>query len=121
MKLYAIRGATTAESDSIDAIRDAALELIQAVVSQNALTPDEAVSLIATQTCDLRAAYSVRFIRESRILGDMPVFSAQEPDVVGALPLCIRVLLHIRKDGEFTPQHVYLRKARNLLEIKDNR
>jgi len=116
MQLYAIRGATTVGSDSLDEIRCASVELIQAIVETNGIKPEETVSLIATSTSDIRAAYPVKFMRESGIIGDTPVFSACEPDIAGGLPLCIRVLWHIQKDDvDFKPKHVYLRGARTLI------
>ena len=48
-------------------------------------------------------------------LGDVPLICAQELDIEGAMPLCIRVLVHLsttRTRSEL--RHVYLEQARSL-------
>ena len=44
-----------------------------------------------------------------RALRGAALFSAAEPDICGALPLCIRVMILAEKD--IRPRHVYLRRA----------
>jgi len=120
-KLYAVRGATTIEKDCKSEIEKATIELMQEIIAKNAIKADEAVSLIATITHDIKSVVPVYYIRQNKILGDMPVFCALEPDIQGALPLCIRILLHFQKEGEHKPVPVYLRGAKVLRpDLKEN-
>ena len=121
-KMIAIRGATTIENDSVDQIRIRSVELAREIIAKNGIKKGECVSLIASQTQDIRAAYPVKFVRESGIIGDTPVFSCVEPDVGGGSPPCIRFLLHIQRedDGSFRPRHVYLHGAKILRRDLEN-
>ena len=115
LKQYAIRGATTVTADTVENVDAASLELIKEMVALNAISPQEAVSLTATITPDIRSVVPVKSVRLSRILGDMPVFCCSEPDIIGALPFCIRFMLHIQTTRpNFTPTHAYINGAKNL-------
>jgi chorismate mutase len=112
--IRAIRGATQVEADTPAAIADATTELLRAVMADNRLSDGALVSATFTTTPDLRAAFPAE---AARALGwsDVPMLCVQEMDVEGALPMCIRVLLHAevpvpRRDV----RHVYLRGARAL-------
>jgi len=113
-KFYAIRGATTAKNNSADSIKEASVELINAILSQNSLQLDNLVSIIASVTADITADNPVKFMRQG-VLGDTPVFCVQEAEIDGGLPLCIRVLAHIQtQKQDFKVKHVYLNGAKVL-------
>ena len=57
LRLVGLRGATTCGTNSSGAIRDAVSELIDALVSRNALTPDRIVSVTFSVTADLDACF----------------------------------------------------------------
>ncbi|RYD02920.1 hypothetical protein N752_22300 [Desulforamulus aquiferis] len=62
-------------------------------------------------TKDLDTAFPAR---AARSLGwqFVPLLCAQELDVVGSLPRCIRVLLHVNTDkAQQEIKHIYLRNA----------
>jgi chorismate mutase len=112
--IRAIRGATTVDVDDAGQIIEATRELIAAIVERNGLTSDDIVSAFFTMTPDLRSEFPARAARE---LGwdDVPMLCTIEVDVRGALPRCIRTLVHANSDrprGEV--RHVYLREARIL-------
>ncbi|MCX8067172.1 MAG: chorismate mutase [Anaerolineae bacterium] len=114
MPCRGIRGATTVDTNSPEAILSATRELLQALVAANGLDPADLAGAIFTVTSDLNAAFPAQAARE---LGwtYVPLLCAQEIDVPGALPGCIRVLLLWNTDklpSEIV--HVYLRGARNL-------
>jgi chorismate mutase len=49
------------------------------------------------------------------MLGDVPLLCAREVDVVGATPLCLRVLMHLTTtQSRDELHHVYLHGARGL-------
>lgn len=114
MPTRAIRGATCAVENSANAILEAASELLRAIAAANALAPSQMISILFTLTPDLDAAYPTRAARE---LGwnDVPLIDAQQPNVKGDLPRCLRVLIHC--ESERAPsemKHIYLGEAKKL-------
>lgn len=106
-----IRGATTITADEPEEIRKAVKELLDQTVSRNGLHRDEILSIVFSSTSDIHSYYPAKAAREAGY-SSSPLFSSQEPDIEGGLPLCIRVMLFVEKNIE--PHHVYLRGARVL-------
>jgi len=111
MALRGIRGATTTEANSAEAILSATRTLLEALTMANALRPEDLAAVFFTVTDDLDAAFPARAARE---LGwqRVPLLDAREIPVPGSLPRCIRVLMLWNSDS---PQsevvHVYLERA----------
>lgn len=106
-----IRGATTVESNSADAILGATTELLAELMRANDLRVDDVASAFFTTTVDLNAEFPAVAARQ---LGwrDVALLCGHEMDVPGSLPMCLRILLHA--NTEKGPQdiiHVYLRGA----------
>lgn len=107
----AIRGAITVADDSPAAIREAVLELLHAVRSENLLDDRDVVSAIFTMTPDLTAAFPAKTARQAG-WGHVPLLCMQEIAVPGGMPRCLRLLAHVQRDwGSVTPRHSYLRGA----------
>ena len=111
LPVRAVRGATTVAADEPALVRAATAELLEAMLHANALPASRVISAIFTVTPDLCSEFPAR---AARLLGwtDVPLLCAQEIAVPGALPRCIRVLLHAssaRPRGRV--RHVYLRDA----------
>jgi chorismate mutase len=107
----AFRGATTVAADQPLLIREAVQEMIDAILDDNDLTPADIISAVFTATPDLVSEFPAH---AARLNGwtDIPLLCAQELPVVGALPRCLRVMVHAetsRTRGEV--RHVYLRDA----------
>jgi len=113
MKLRALRGATTVETNEADAILSATEELVREVMERNSLTAEQMVSCIFTCTNDLDAEFPAVAARDMG-LSAVPLLCAREIDVPGALPRVIRLLLHCYADPETEAKHVYLREAEQL-------
>lgn len=113
VRLRALRGATTVDENSADAILAATDELLRELIDRNELDHDEMVSCIFTCTDDLNAEFPAVAARRLG-LSDVPLLCAREIDVPGALPRTIRVLLHAYADPDRPARHVYLREAVNL-------
>ncbi len=109
--MIVIRGATTIPCDTKEEIRKAVSELLEQIESRNSLKRDEVVSLVFSSTSDIHSYYPAKAAREAGFLS-CSLFSAQEPDIDGGLPLCIRCMLFVEKN--LTPSHVYLRGAKLL-------
>ena len=113
-RIRAVRGATTVSHDAAAEIRDATRDLLAEIVRHNGLSPPDIISALFTVTPDLTAEFPARAARE---LGwaDVPLLCTMEIPVPGALPRCIRVLLHVESTRERDAMvHVYLREARAL-------
>lgn len=109
--LRGLRGATTASSNTSNAILEATAELLTALQRANGFVPDDVESAIFTSSPDLTADYPARAARQ---LGwtAVPLLGAQEVAVPGGLGQCVRVLLHFyttRSPHEL--KHIYLHGA----------
>ena len=107
----AVRGATTVSADQPALIREAVHEMLDAMLDDNDLVPADIISAVFTATPDLISEFPAH---AARLYGwtDIPLICAQELPVVGALPRCLRVMLHAettRARSEI--RHVYLRDA----------
>ncbi|MDA8291253.1 MAG: chorismate mutase [Actinomycetota bacterium] len=91
--LRAIRGATTVDQDAADQVFSRTQELVREILAANELGPEELVSIIFTVTPDITSAFPATAARALG-LDDVPLLGAVEASVQGALPLCIRVLVH---------------------------
>ncbi len=109
--MVVIRGATTIAADEKEEIRAAVKELLEQAVNRNGINRDEIVSIVFSSTSDIHAYYPSKAAREAGFEG-CALFSAQEPEIVDGLKLCIRVMLFVEK--EIAPHHVYLRGAKFL-------
>lgn len=111
MAVRGIRGATTAEANTPEAIVAATEELLQAMVAQNEIDPVEVASAFFTTTPDLNAAFPAYAARKLGWL-TVPLMCGHEMSVPGDVPLCIRVMVHLNTDKPQTAMHhAYLRGA----------
>ena len=111
MPLRALRGATTVAADEPALLVDATQELLRTLLERNALHESQVLSAFFTCTADLTSAYPAQAARD---MGwrHVPMLCAAELPVRGALPRCIRVLLHVDVGEAATAaRHAYLREA----------
>ncbi|GBD10944.1 Chorismate mutase AroH [bacterium HR23] len=109
-----IRGATTASANTREAILEATRELLQALVSANALDTKDIAAVIFTTTTDLNAEFPAVAARQ---MGweTVPLMCSHEMQVPDGLPRCIRVLMLVNTTkGQEEIRHMYLREAVNL-------
>jgi chorismate mutase len=112
-RLFALRGATSVEENSEQAILAGTRELIEGIMERNGLAPEQLVSCVFSATTDLNAQFPAVAARDLG-LSQVPLLCTQEIEVPGSLPRVIRVLLHYYAAPDHAPQHVYLRDARTL-------
>ncbi len=109
-----IRGATTADANTAEAILSATRELLIELIRRNDLRQEDIASVIFTTTPDLTAEYPALAARQ---LGwhEAALMCMQELDVPHGLRRCIRVLIHWNTARSLHEiQHVYIRGAVNL-------
>lgn len=111
-RLCAVRGATTAEDDSPEAIEAAVKELLEHLIGSNGIEEPDVVNVLMTVTGDIHSASPPRI---SRILLDWqstPFFCSVEPDIQGYPPFCIRYLIQFYSSKPKTEiRPAYLRGA----------
>ena len=109
-----IRGATTVDSNTPEAILNATAELLTAMVKANSIRSEDVASAIFTTTSDLNAEFPALAARR---LGwnDVALLCGHEMAVPGSLAMCLRILLHVNTDKRADQiVHVYLRGAQVL-------
>lgn len=115
MRLLAVRGATTLNEDSPEAIQREVRRLLEALASQNHIQPQAILSVFFTLTPDIHSLSPAKAAREAMPWEDVALFCAVEPEIEGLPPLAIRVLIQYYPEGaEHLPKHVYLNGAKAL-------
>ena len=112
--MYALRGAITADLDTAEAIDEAVKEMIGSLFSLNGLKEEDIVSVLFSQTKDLRSRNAAAACRKAGFCAHVPLFCVQEATIAGGLPLAIRVLLLVNHKKEREARMVYLRGAASL-------
>ncbi|MBM5813989.1 MAG: chorismate mutase [Cyanobacteria bacterium M_DeepCast_100m_m1_067] len=112
--LRALRGATTADANSAEAIETAVAELVDALVARNGLVGEQLVSVTFSVTHDLDACFPAAIARRQAGWEQVALLDCQQMAVAGDLPRCIRLLAHAWLQPERTPVHPYLRQAAGL-------
>ncbi len=114
MPCRGVRGATTAEANTAEAILAATAELLARIVEANGLAAEDLASAFFTVTPDLDAAFPAQAARQIG-WAQVPLLDAREIPVPGSLPRCVRVLLHWNTGrSQAEVRHVYLRGAAGL-------
>lgn len=114
MRCRGIRGATTVDANTREAILEATTELLRAMIQANEIAVDDVASAFFTTTPDINAEFPALAARQ---LGwvHVPLLCSHEMNVPGSLPMCLRILLHVnttKKASEMV--HVYLKGAKAL-------
>ena len=109
-----VRGATTVEANTVEAILEATKELLAAILKANDLDVEYVASAFFTMTPDLNAEFPAIAAREMGWT-DVALLCGHEMNKPGSLPMCLRILLHVNTDKAASDiKHVYLRGARVL-------
>ncbi len=109
-----VRGATTVDGTSREEILAATAELLQRMVQENGIEPEDVASAMFTTTPDLTAEYPAL---AARLMGwrDVALLCGHEMAVPGGLDRCVRILLHWNTTLPACGiEHVYIHGAANL-------
>lgn len=114
MMCRGVRGATTVDENTREAILAGTRELLQRMIEANGIDPNDVASVIFTTTPDLDAEFPAVAARQ---LGwyDQALLCGHEMAVPNALARCIRILIHwntTKKPKEI--KHVYINGAESL-------
>ena len=106
-----IRGATTVEENTREAILEGTSELLKLMISYNDLEEDQIAAVTFTTTTDLNAEYPAVAARQ---LGwtDAALLCGHEMDVPCGLKKVIRILLLVNTEKSSKEmKHVYIKEA----------
>ena len=107
-----LRGAITIELDKPEFVWDETARLVREVVAANDVTVEDIASIVISTTPDITSAFPARAVRLMEGWQYGPVMCMHEMDVPGALPLCIRVLIHANVEmAQKDVKHIYLNDA----------
>ena len=112
-----IRGATVLAANTKEEVLQSTRELLEAMVKANGVDKDDVACVLFTTTSDINAEFPAVAARQMGWT-DVALLCGQEVEVVGSLPLCVRILiLHntMKKSEEIV--HVYLRGAEVLRQM----
>lgn len=107
-----VRGAITIPEDKAEYVWDETARLVQEVAQRNNIVPEDIASVTISTTPDIHSAFPAKSVRTMEGWQHVPIMCMHEMDVPGALPLCIRVLLHVNTEtAQKDILHVYLEDA----------
>jgi chorismate mutase len=114
MLVRGVRGATTVEANTVEAVLEATRELLAAMLKANEIDVEYVASAFFTTTVDLNAEFPAVAARD--IVGtNVALMCGHEMNQPGGLPMCLRILLHVNTDEKAREiKHIYLRGARVL-------
>mgnify|MGYP001580115249 CR=1 FL=1 len=114
MMCRGIRGATTVEENSKQAIIGATTELLEEMIEANGIKAEDVAFAMFTTTADLNAEFPAVAARQ---LGweDSALLCGHEMNVPGALAKCIRILVMVNTEKSVDEiVHVYIKGAVSL-------
>jgi chorismate mutase len=111
MRCRGIRGATTVQENTPEAILEAAAELLTELMRANDFKAADLASAFFTTTRDLNAEFPA--VAANRMgWTNVALLCGHEMDVPGSLAMCLRVLLHVNTEKQQRElKHIYLRGA----------
>lgn len=109
-----IRGAITVYENSSEAIKAATLELLNEIIHLNNIKKEMISHVIFSLTNDLTADFPAKFARLELGWDNVAMMCFNEANIDNALSKCIRVMVVLNCNENFTPKYVYLKGAENL-------
>jgi chorismate mutase len=110
-----LRGATTADSNTRDAILEATRELLQELVEANDMSADDIAAVTFSTTKDLDAEFPAVAARVDLGWTEVAMMCGHEMEVPGGQERCIRVMILVNTDkAPHELKRIYLREAASL-------
>ncbi len=113
-KVTAIRGATTAISNTSKEIENSVVELINELILRNSLDPTKILSITFTVTNDLDACFPASIARKRFGLDSVAFLDCQQMYLSDDVDFCIRLMALVILPTNTSIKHPYLRGASNL-------
>ncbi|PLR99742.1 chorismate mutase [Bacillus sp. T33-2] len=110
-----VRGAITVKENNEPVIVSSTEKLLKEVIKENGIDPEDVTSVFISVTEDITDAFPAKALRLIPGWTHVPVMCMREIPVPSALPLCIRVMIHIfTEKAQNEIVHVYLGDATQL-------
>ncbi len=114
-RVRAIRGATTVTENSVEAMAEAVMELLEEFENRNQLHPKQMISMTFSVTRDLDVIYPAAIARQRPDWENVPLLDVQQMYVKGSLERCVRFMAYVNVPANQTQiHHPYLRGAKDL-------
>ncbi|BAZ67582.1 chorismate mutase [Fischerella sp. NIES-4106] len=113
-RMRAIRGATTVSENTVEAMRESVMELLDELEKRNQLHPSDIISITFTVTQDLDATFPAAIARQRPHWDTVAMLDVQQMYVERSLEYCIRFLVHVYLPVSAPVSHIYLRQAQKL-------
>ena len=113
-KLTALRGATTTKGDKDFFIKDAVIELIQELITQNDLNQENIISITFSVTKDLTSCFPASIARKYFNFDKVALLDCQQMFVPNDINFCIRILALVYLESDKESIHPYLRESAKL-------
>ncbi len=114
LKLTALRGATTTNGDTDVFIKDAVIELIQELITQNNLIKENIISITFTVTKDLTSCFPASIARKYFNFDNIALLDCQQMFVPNDINFCIRILALVYLESDKESVHPYLNESAKL-------
>ena len=114
LKLTALRGATTTKGDTEFFIKDAVIELIQELITQNNLNQENIISITFTVTKDLTSCFPASVARKYFNFDKVALLDCQQMFVPNDINFCIRILALVYLESDKESVHPYLKESAKL-------
>ena len=114
LKLTALRGATTTNGDTEFFIKDAVIELIQELITQNNLNQENIISITFTVTKDLTSCFPASIARRYFNFDKVALLDCQQMFVPNDINFCIRILALVYLESDKESVHPYLKESAKL-------
>jgi len=114
LKLTALRGATTTSGDTDFFIRDAVIELIKELITQNNLKQENIISITFTVTKDLTSCFPASIARKYFNFDKVALLDCQQMFVPNDINFCIRILALVYLESDKESVHPYLNESAKL-------
>ncbi|WP_400163781.1 chorismate mutase [Brevibacillus sp. TJ4] len=114
MAVRGVRGAITVEKDTKEEVLEATKLMLEEIIARNELRAEDIGSMIFTTTEDVSSVFPAQAVRmlDGEGWEFVPLMCAREIPVSGALPMCVRVMMHVNTEKAASDiQHVFLRDA----------
>jgi chorismate mutase len=110
-----VRGATTVENNSEMEIVDATELLLEEMIKNNEINPENVASIFISVTEDITAEFPAKAVRRFKGWSYVPVMCMREIPVPNSLKQCIRIMMHLNTTkSQKEIHHAYLEGAKIL-------
>ena len=107
----ALRGATTSKGDTDFYIKDAVIDLIQALITRNNLNQENIISITFSVTRDLTSCFPASIARKHFNFDKVALIDCQQMFVPNDIKFCIRLLALVYLEPDKQSVHPYLNES----------